>query len=160
MLQDKSNLPLRVLAIADGWIPSAELVLREPLEYLEREGALTASIHLISEPLLRDKIGEVSLVIMMRVYQPEALEMAKYARALAIPVIYAIDDDLEALSPDTPLGRHYQASGAWPRIEEICRLATQVWVFSDVAACPVRALPDRRRSHRSRGSRAPARISP
>ena len=132
MLQDKSNLPLRVLAIADGWIPSAELVLREPLEYLEREGALTASIHLISEPLLRDKIGEVSLVIMMRVYQPEALEMAKYARALAIPVIYAIDDDLEALSPDTPLGRHYQASGAWPRIEEICRLATQVWVFSDV----------------------------
>jgi glycosyltransferase involved in cell wall biosynthesis len=121
---------IRVLAVADGWIPSVELVLREPLKFMEARGLVSPDIRLISEAGLSHRLRSADLLILMRVFEPEALGLAEEARTRGIPVIYAIDDDFESLDPETPLAQHYRRAGAWPRIQKICSLANQVWVFS------------------------------
>ena len=121
---------IRVLAVADGWIPSVELVLREPLKFMETRGLVSSDIRLITEAGLSQRLRDADLLILMRVYEPEALDLAQEARTRGIPVIYAIDDDFESLDPATPLAQHYRRAGAWPRIQTICTTANQVWVFS------------------------------
>lgn len=123
----------RVLAVADGMIPSVELVLERPLSYLANEGEIEFSLHTIEDA---DGIGReldrCDLLVLMRACQANALALVKAARARSLPVVYAIDDDFESLDPATPLGRHYRDSGAWPRLLDICGLCDQVWAFSNV----------------------------
>ena len=124
------SVRIRVLAVADGWIPSVELVLREPLKFMESRGLVSPDIRLISEAGLSQRLRNADILILMRVYEPEALDLAEEARTRGIPVIYAIDDDFESLDPATPLAQHYRRAGAWPRIQKICSTVNQVWVFS------------------------------
>ncbi|MCH6482373.1 glycosyltransferase [Pseudoxanthomonas sp. LH2527] len=123
----------RVLAVADGMIPSVELVLERPLSFLAAQGELEFGLYAIedAEPIARE-LDRCDLLIVMRACQPNALSLVEAAKAAGTPVIYAIDDDFESLDPASPLGRHYRESGAWPRLLSICGLADQVWAFSDV----------------------------
>src|SRR5450631_4435686 len=103
---------IRVLAVVDGWIPSVEIVLRAPLGFLEARGLVSADIQLISAAGLLPRLGNSDLIILMRVYEPEALGLAEEARIRGIPIIYAIDDDFESLDPDTPLAQHLRRARA------------------------------------------------
>lgn len=95
----------RVLAVADGMIPSVELVLERPLSYLANEGEIEFSLHTIEDA---DGIGReldrCDLLVLMRACQANALALVKAARARSLPVVYAIDDDFESLDPATPWG--------------------------------------------------------
>jgi glycosyltransferase involved in cell wall biosynthesis len=122
---------LKVLAVADGMIPSVELVLERPLRHLQECGLLKYRLAVISETGLSDDLDGVDLLILMRCCQPEALALAEAAEARGIPFIYAIDDDFEALDPETPLGAYYASIGAWGRILRMCGKASQVWAFSE-----------------------------
>jgi len=123
---------LNVLAVADGMIPSVELVLERPLSHLAAKGALDYSLCTISSPeLIAAGLEHCDLLIVMRACQPEALTLVQNAVSKGIPVIYAIDDDFESLDPETPLGRHYMQMGGWKRLLKMCALANQVWAFSE-----------------------------
>lgn len=123
----------RVLAVADGMIPSVELVLERPLTYLSEKGALRYSLHTVSEvEQIALELERCDLLIVMRACQPDALALVEDAVSKGIPVIYAIDDDFESLDPATPLGQYYLQTGGWKRLTTICGLANQVWAFSDV----------------------------
>jgi len=112
-------------------IPSVELVLLKPLKHLQNQGEVSFHFALITEANLADHVDEYDLVILMRCYQPQSIEIANAAKARGIPVIYAIDDDLEEIDPATPHGAVYRAANAWQRVLEICAVASQVWAFSN-----------------------------
>jgi glycosyltransferase involved in cell wall biosynthesis len=128
-----SGTKIRVLAVADGMIPSVELVLERPLSYLADQGELEFSLHTIEDAdSIARELDRCDLLILMRACQVNALALVEEARGRDLPVIYAIDDDFESLDPATPLGRHYRDSGAWPRLLDICGMSSQVWAFSNV----------------------------
>jgi glycosyltransferase involved in cell wall biosynthesis len=122
---------IKIFAIADGLIPSVELVLLKPLQHLQNRGEVTFHFALITEANLAGQIDEYDLIILMRCYQSQAVEIANTAKARGIPVIYAIDDDLEEIDPATPHGAVYRAANAWQKVLEICSGASQVWAFSN-----------------------------
>lgn len=126
---------LRIKAVADGMIPSVELVLAKPLAWLAHQGLVEYTLDVISNVDPSADIGRFDLLILMRACMPDALALVKSANEQGVPVIYAIDDDFEALDRSTPLGRHYHETRAWPRLLEICARASQVWAFSE----PLRA---------------------
>jgi len=131
---------LNVLAVADGIIPSVELVLLKPLAYLAEAGHLTYRVAVIGEDGIHDDLGQADLLIMMRCCQENALALAEAASARNVPIIYAIDDDFESLDPATPLGAHYKATGAWNRLLRICGMASQVWAFSESLRAKISAV--------------------
>ncbi len=133
----------RVLAIVDGMIPSVELVLTQPFDFLQAQGSLSYVLHVISDPVLPTSIAGYDALLLMRVYQPEALALAQAAKIAGVPTIYLLDDDFSALDPATPLGRHYRDAGAWVRILGICSIAQAVWTFSQVLAHRLRAVHPR-----------------
>lgn len=121
----------RVLAVADGMIPSVDLVLARPLAYLAEQGALDYTLRMMSSEDLGLELERCDLLLLMRACQPDALRLVEDANERGIPVIYAIDDDFETLDPETPLGRYYQETKAWERLLTICSKSAQVWAFSD-----------------------------
>lgn len=120
----------RVKAVADGLIPSVELVLARPLAWLADQGALEYSLDYISDINPKEDLAAYDLLIVMRACMPNALELVESAKSQGLPVIYAIDDDFETLDPNTPLGRHYHENNAWQRLLAICAKCDQVWAFS------------------------------
>jgi glycosyltransferase involved in cell wall biosynthesis len=124
------NRPLKVLAVVDGLIPSVELVLAKPFRWLMERGQLEYSLVVISDLEADAAIEQYDLLIIMRACMPDSLALAQLAKSRGVPFIYAIDDDFEALDPETPLGRHYREARAWPRLLQMCSMADQVWAFS------------------------------
>jgi glycosyltransferase involved in cell wall biosynthesis len=112
-------------------IPSVEIVLARPLQHLADQGLLEFQLVLIGDGRLAEVVAEFDLLLLMRCCQPEALALVEKARASGVSVIYAIDDDFEALDPESPLGAHYKAIRAWENLLKICSKSSQVWAFSE-----------------------------
>jgi glycosyltransferase involved in cell wall biosynthesis len=112
-------------------IPSVEIVLARPLQHLADQGLLEFQLVLMGDARLIDVVAEFDLLLLMRCCQPEALALVENARASGVSVIYAIDDDFEALDPESPLGAHYKAICAWENLLKICSKSSQVWAFSE-----------------------------
>ncbi|MEO8346087.1 MAG: glycosyltransferase [Betaproteobacteria bacterium] len=140
MPQPQTERTPRVLAVVDGMIPSVELVLSQPFDHLQAQGKLNYALHVISDPALPLSMSGFDALILMRVYQPQAMALAQAAEVAGIPLIYILDDDFSALDPQTPLGRHYADARAWERILGICAMARQVWTFSQALVDKVGAV--------------------
>ena len=121
----------RVLAVAEGMVPSVELVLSRPLEFLAGQGLLDFTFKLMSDGGLLHELDRCDLLLMMRACQPGALDLVCEANERHIPVVYAIDDDFQTLDPKTPLGKYYLETNAWDRLLQICGRSSQVWAFSE-----------------------------
>lgn len=137
-MQAESKI-LKVLAVADGMVPSVTLVLAMPLAHLAEQGRLTYDLKLTSDGDLSGDVGRYDLLIVMRSCVPAAVDLVRAAKAQSVPVIYAIDDDYEAFDDSTELGRYFIAVRAWENVLEMCRMADQVWAFS--AALKNKILP-------------------
>ena len=134
VMQEKK---LRVLAVADGMIPSVELVLAQPLAWLAERGHVDYSLQLVNHTRPAT-VSEYDLLIVMRSFMPDARALAQAAVASGVPVIYAIDDDFETVDPTTTLGRYLQKNRAWERVLDMCTHARQVWAFSEAIRQKIR----------------------
>ena len=134
---------LRIKAVADGMIPSVELVLAKPLAWLADQGLVEYTLDVMSDVDANADLGTCDLLIVMRACMPDALALVENANAQNVPVIYAIDDDFEALDPETPLGKHYVDNRGWPRLLEICARSRQVWAFSPSVRSKILPVQDR-----------------
>lgn len=118
------------MAVADGMIPSVELVLAKPLAWLAEQGLVSYTLTTMRDTDPHCDLHDVDVLILMRACMPDALDLVNHAAFHSVPVIYAIDDDFGALDPETPIGRHYAEANAWQRVLEICANSKQVWAFS------------------------------
>ena len=120
----------RIIAIGDGPIPSVELCLSLPLEYMRAELGVEYELFYQSELPAREVWSSADLIVMMRICNPESVALATEARALGIPIIYMTDDDIGEIDPSTPLGMHYANMNASRNIHDLVSLSDKVMVFS------------------------------
>jgi glycosyltransferase involved in cell wall biosynthesis len=122
--------PLCILAVGDGDIASIELCLRIPLEWMSM--TLGIKYRLIYAPDLPRTPGDnIDLVMMMRVCDKRSLAFARSLKGKGIPYIYMMDDDLDLIDPETPLGAMLMAIDARNNIATLAELASAVVVFSE-----------------------------
>jgi len=120
----------RVLAVLPHLIPSTVLTVVKPLSALHRAGRVVADITL--ESLVpRSKLARADVVIFCRNREPRYARTLALARALGLPTIYEIDDDLFD-PPDFYVGESNQATPERrAQLERYVRAATLVRVYSD-----------------------------
>jgi glycosyltransferase involved in cell wall biosynthesis len=73
----------------------------------------------------------IDLVMMMRVCDKRSLAFARSLKGKGIPYIYMMDDDLDLIDPETPLGAMLMAIDARNNIATLAELASAVVVFSE-----------------------------
>jgi glycosyltransferase involved in cell wall biosynthesis len=87
---------------------------------------------LIYAPDLPRTLGDdIDLVMMMRVCDKRSLGFARSLKEKGIPYIYMMDDDLDLVDPETPLGALLLAMDARNNIATLAELASAVVVFSE-----------------------------
>lgn len=130
MFMTSEGRPLRILAIGDGDIASIELSLRIPLRWMSR--MLRVKYSLIYTPDLPKSPGrDIDLVLLMRVYDKRSVSFIRSLKQMDIPYIYMMDDDLDLIDPETPLGAVLEAADARSNIATIAKFASAVMVFSE-----------------------------
>ena len=120
----------RVLAVLPQLIPSTILTVVKPLIALHRAGRIVADITL--ESLVpRRKLMRADVVIFCRNREPQYARTLAMARALGLPTVYEIDDDLFD-PPDSYVGESNQATPERrTQLERYVRDATLVRVYSE-----------------------------
>lgn len=121
----------RIIAIGDGPIPSVEICLSMPLEYMKNAFGVDYEVFYQSRLPDADTCADADLIVMMRLCTAEAAALARRAQSLGVPLIYITDDDFEEIDPATPAGAHYRSIGASENIREIARISSTVLVFSE-----------------------------
>lgn len=122
-------MPLKVLAILPGIIPSTIIDVITPLTDLHKIGAIDTRI--IVENFVKKKdIHWCDIIVLCRNICPDTAWWFLYALELSLPYIYDIDDNFFEIPKGNPLATYYRESSRQAMLKEYMRLARLVRVYS------------------------------
>ena len=135
---------LRVAAVVPGVIPSTLLCVMYPLLRLERAGALRAEILHECYSSIRSCAG-IDVGVFCRNFEPFNRGFVDHFIAAGVPYVYDIDDNLLAISKDTPGGAYYHDGGRPEMLRHYISHAALVRVYSPSMLAEISGLTDRAR---------------
>jgi hypothetical protein len=121
------------LAVGDGDIASIELCLRIPLAWMSKTLGIKYRL-IFPKDLPKTPSENIDICMIMRVCDKASLTFARSLKDKGIPYIYMMDDDLDLIDPETPLGILLKTIDARNTIATLAGLASAVIVFSEALA--------------------------
>lgn len=94
------------LVIASSTIPSLEIGILQPFNFMREQGALSYHLKLSSEVTKKD-VEEATHIIFVRTVEPRMYDLLEWANEKNKHTIYYIDDNFMAIDPNTSIGQYY-----------------------------------------------------
>lgn len=122
---------IKILAIAEAAMPSTEICLSIPLNYLK--SMEYADFKMVYENNLEHchDLKSQDLVIALRSVRNSSIRFLKKCLNQGIPIISMFDDDFEAIPPSHWLFRHYSNIGAKSNTKILLGMSNKCAVFSN-----------------------------
>lgn len=120
---------LRVVCIVQSIVPSTEISIIRPFNYLEKKNKI--SWQLIKESVFKaETIDHAEVVIFHRNCHPKCQTILNEVKLKKLPVIYEIDDNYFELPEELPIGRYLRHPIVKKTIETLLRSADIVKIGS------------------------------
>jgi hypothetical protein len=124
-----------ILAIVEGILPSAEIIISQPLEYMQKLGKITYDIKLVREILpniTSFNFKTYDIVLFLRLCSNQSsCSLLPTVVKFGCKTIYSLDDYFPLLSTDTRVGQVYSSMEPKNNIETFCKNCSAVMTFSD-----------------------------
>ena len=126
----RRGIPLSVLAILPGWIPSCLLTVVKPLNKLGARGLVTFEAVLESEAIPDEAFHSRDIIVFCRNGEPFFKRHLDKAVRLGKIIIYELDDNFWELPADCELGGYYKSPEVIGQLETYIAYADLVRVYS------------------------------
>lgn len=95
-----------VLVIASSTIPSLEIGILQPFNYMSELGELEYRLKFSNE-VTQEDVAEAAHIIFVRTVEPKMFDLLEWANEHNKNTIYYIDDNFMAIDPNTSIGQYY-----------------------------------------------------
>jgi glycosyltransferase involved in cell wall biosynthesis len=125
----------RILALVEGMLPSTEIVISQPFEYLRKTGKITYDIKLVRDiiaDLRAFNFREYDIVFFLRLCSNvSSNQVLSTIQRFGCKTIYSLDDYFPLINSTTRVGKVYTDMNPKINIEKFCKKSNAVITFSN-----------------------------
>lgn len=113
---------LDVLCVVEGYIPTVDIAIVQPFDWLQEKGYITYDVVIVHD-VTEERIAVADIILFVRGADPLNASWLDLALQKEKRILYLLDDNFFGLSKETPVGRYYSRPNVMKTITRLLTVA-------------------------------------